>query len=75
MNKSIDWTLFVAVIFISIAGIITMNSFVEVNDFSQKQIVWLIFSSLIMLIASIIDWRFMKRTEAVTFIFIILSFN
>lgn len=62
---SIDWILLLGATLISIAGIITMDSFASENIFFIKQIIWLIISIFIFFVASQIDWRFIKKTEII----------
>ncbi len=72
--ESVDWILFGAIFFICIAGILTMNSFLpshggEVNNLFFKQIIWVSISLIVLCVASIIDWRFLRKTGSITFIF------
>jgi len=81
INYSIDWVLFGALLFISVAGILTMNSFLPAqagaeNDvLPMRQIVWLTLSSLVLLMASLVDWRFLRRSSSVIIIFVISCFT
>lgn len=73
-NDSFDWVLFGAVFFIAIAGILTMNSFVPTQGesvFSYRQILWLLFSIVVMLVASLIDWRFLRRSSMAVIVFVV----
>lgn len=65
----IDWPLFVGALFLSIAGLITMNSLSGDNSFFHRQIVWLLISIVVFFGASIIDWRFLRRTGTIMGIF------
>lgn len=75
LKRSVDWLLFGAVFLISIFGIITMNSFLPSDDssggriFFDRQILWLIVSSLVLFGASMIDWRFLRKTGYIIFLF------
>lgn len=77
MLGNIDWLLFGSAAFISVVGIVTMNSFLPLptgtggENFSQRQIIWLLLSSAVFFGASIVDWRFLRGTVAVTAIFLI----
>lgn len=66
----VDGLLFGSAIFISIAGIITMNSFTGDNPFSERQIIWLGISIVVCLGATLIDWRFLRDTKFVTGIYL-----
>jgi len=70
IKYSIDWLLFGSMFFISIAGILTMNSFVDESILFVRQIIWLMISIVVLFGASLVDWRFLRRTESIVFIFI-----
>ena len=79
ITHSFDWLLFGAMFFISVAGILTMNSFLPMQAGSEnvlflRQIIWLVISILVMLLASLIDWRFLRRSESVVILFSISCF-
>jgi rod shape determining protein RodA len=65
----IDWPLFISAIAISLAGLVTMNSFVSENSFFERQILWIVLSIIVFLIASHFDYRFLRRSITVTIIF------
>ena len=69
--KNIDWVLFSSVILVSLAGLITMNSFGSQTNFFDRQIVWLCLSILVFFTASCIDWRFLKNTKIVVGLFVL----
>jgi rod shape determining protein RodA len=66
----IDWLLLLALVPILGVGLVTMNSFVGVNTFFEKQIIWLVIAVAIFFIASFVDWRFLRRTDILVFLFI-----
>ncbi len=70
INASIDWLLFGAVFFISVAGILTMNSFTEEKVLFFRQIIWLAISIVAMSSFSMVDWRFLRRSEAIVILFV-----
>ena len=76
INYSFDWVLFGALFFISIAGILTMNSFLSVQagvgigSLFGKQIIWLIISILALFLASFVDWRFLRRSGSIIVLFV-----
>ncbi len=74
IGRSVDWLMFGAIVFISIAGILTMNSFGGENGFFERQIIWLSVSSITLFVVSTIDWRFLRRSEFVMIIFGISCF-
>src|SRR3989344_3220829 len=73
IKNSVDSVLLVPAVLISIGGIITMNSFVGENGFAERQIVWLAVSVIVFFLASLIDWRFLRRTKVIVFIFVVSS--
>lgn len=67
--RHIDWTLLVAALFISGAGMVTMNSFQSSNAYFEHQIIWLMVSLAIFFILSSFDFHFLRRTGVVVGIF------
>lgn len=65
----IDWLLLGAVFFISVAGILTMNSFVDQNNLFTRQIIWLLVSIVVFIVASLVDWRFLRRRDSILVVF------
>jgi rod shape determining protein RodA len=66
----IDWYLFVPALLISLAGLVTMNSFSAEDYFFSRQRIWIIISLVVFLCASAVDWRFLRRTSVVLPIFL-----
>jgi len=69
----IDWILFISVLFLLFAGLITMYSFVGDNYYANRQIIWIVASLLIFFIFSLIDWRFLKDSWLLVILFFIAS--
>jgi rod shape determining protein RodA len=67
----IDWILFGLALVISLAGLLTMNSFEGQSYYYHRQIIWIIISVVVFFVASIIDWRFLRRTTVVTWLYIV----
>ncbi len=67
--RSVDWLLFFAVLLVSAAGLVTMNSFVSENYFFEKQLISLSISILFFFICTQIDWRFLRKTGVIVSIF------
>ena len=65
----VDWYLFVPALLISLAGLVTMNSFTGDDYFFSRQSVWILVSVIVYLLASAVDWRFLRRTRVVVPIF------
>ncbi len=68
----VDWYMFVPAILISLAGLVTMNSFSGENYFFFHQSIWLLISILLFFITTRVDWRFLRRTRVLAPIFIII---
>ena len=76
VSSRIDWLLILFILPIIIAGLVTMKSFApleDAGDFFSKQIVWVLASVAIFFIFSFIDFRFLKRTDVLVFIFFLNS--
>lgn len=69
-DTSIDWILFFALVPIVGAGLLTMDSFVGAeNYFFGRQILWIGVSLTVFFLFCTIDWRFLKRTDVLLFLF------
>src|ERR1035437_410193 len=71
--KRIDWLLVLFVMPIIAAGLVTMKSFTSLEnagDFFNKQIIWVLLSLAVFFIFSFIDFRFLKRTNVLVFLFL-----
>ncbi len=66
----IDWVLFFASFLITCAGLVTMNSFTGDSYFFEKQIIWISISPLLFFSLSLIDFRFLRRTQVVVSLYI-----
>lgn len=70
-----DWVLFFTALIISLAGLVTMNSFQSIGEaqvasyFFDRQIMWLTVCVVVFFVASQIDWRFLRRTSVITTLF------
>jgi len=75
--KRIDWMLVFFILPIVLAGLFTMKSFSPLENggtFFDKQIIWVFISFAVFFIFSFIDFRFLKRTDVLVFIFLFFSF-
>ncbi len=66
----IDWVLFGATLPLLGAGLITMNSFVGTDAYFTKQLTWIVVSIIIFFTFSMLDLRFLKRTEIIATLFV-----
>jgi len=74
----IDWILFSSAIVVSLAGLVTMNSFLQTGDVATlndhlfgRQLIWFSVSLLAFFVAKSIDWSFLKNTRIVVTLFIV----
>lgn len=65
----IDWILVSAMFLLSLAGLVTMSSLGGDSIFFDRQIVWLVISFGIFFIFSLIDFKFLRRTQVIVWIF------
>jgi len=75
VSKRIDWLLVFLIIPITLAGLFSMKSFgvdLSSNNFFEKQIIWIAVSFIVFFLASFIDFRFLKRTNVVVFLYVFL---
>ncbi len=76
VTKQIDWLLVFFVLPIMAFGLFTMKSFVPAEsegNFFERQMIWILVSFVIFFIFSFIDFRFLKRTDILVFLFIFFS--
>ncbi len=73
IKNSIDWSILIPAVLVSLSGIVTMNSFVGNNNFAERQVIWLLISVFVFIIASLVDWRFLRRTKVIVSIFVFSS--
>lgn len=76
ITKKIDWIMLLIIAPILLSGLVTMKSFVPEEGqvaFFDKQIVWISISLIIFFVFSFLDFRFLKRTEALVSIFLFFS--
>ena len=74
ISKNIDWILLGSVILVSLAGLVTMNSFSGNSQFFSRQIIWLFISVIVFLITSLINWSFLKNTRIIVILFLLSVF-
>src|SRR5687767_2855791 len=68
----LDWYLFIPALLLSLAGLITMNSFAGENYFFYRQSIWILVSVIVFFFATALDWRFLKRTTVLVPLFLLL---
>ncbi|MBI4068398.1 rod shape-determining protein RodA [Candidatus Kaiserbacteria bacterium] len=65
----VDWVLLGAVALLSLAGLVTMHSFSAENPFFDKQVIWIVAGITLFLIASLVDYHFLRATTPVAIVF------
>jgi len=74
--KRIDWLLVFFILPIIAAGLVTMKSFTSLEntgEFFNRQLIWIFVSFSVFFIFSFIDFRFLKRTNVLVFLFVLTS--
>lgn len=69
---SIDWIMLFSATVMVFFGLVTMNSFVGINYYFEKQLIWLVVAILTFWITSLVDWSFLKRTQVLVALFGVL---
>ncbi len=67
--KDVDWVLISCVFLLSLAGLVSMNSFVSTSNYFERQMIWLAVSLFVFFAASTINWSFLKNTKVITILF------
>jgi len=70
----IDWLLFLFLLPVLGAGLVTMKSFTEATPYFSHQLVWIGISFFVMFALSYVDFRFLKRTDVLVALFLFFSF-
>ncbi len=68
---SVDIWLILAVVFLSLLGLVTMYTFGGDNSYFERQIVWIVLAIGALLIAIIPDYRFLRSGNTTFFLYII----
>ncbi|MFA6397887.1 MAG: rod shape-determining protein RodA [Candidatus Paceibacterota bacterium] len=72
-KTGVDWMLFFLTFPVLGAGLVTMTSFVGQTNFFGRQIVWILIGFAIFFSFSFIDFRFLRRTNVLVFLFLLFS--
>ena len=67
---SIDWFVIGVTLVIALFGLFTMKTFNGADNFFNKQIIWIAISVFVCIVASLTDFRFLKRTGILVGIFL-----
>jgi rod shape determining protein RodA len=74
--KRIDWMLVLFILPVILAGLVVMKSFVPEEgaiNFFNKQIIWAVVAFAVFFFFSYLDFRFLKRTDVLVFVFLLFS--
>lgn len=71
IGKNTDWVLFLAILPLLAGGLLTMSSFSGENYFFLRQLIWVAVSIVIFFVISQIDWRFLRKSEIATGLYIV----
>ena len=77
--RNVDWLLFIFLLPILAAGLVTMHSFVgdtslaAQTDFFEKQLIWVALAFLIFFSFSFIDFRFLRSSNVVIFLYLFFT--
>jgi len=71
----IDWILFLATMPLLAAGLISMRSFGGESDYYfTRQLFWIGISVFVFFAFSLVDWRFLRKSELLAGFFVLISF-
>lgn len=66
----IDWPMLLSAVGISLAGLVTMNSFSIENSYFEHQVIWIVISIAVFFLFSLIDFRFLRRRDTIIALFV-----
>lgn len=67
----IDWLLLGSALLISLAGLISMESFSSASPFADRQLVWIGLGLVSFFVVSALDLRFLRRTSVIVFLYVL----
>ncbi len=70
--RGFDIWLFSCALLLSLLGLITMYSYHEHNVYFNHQILWIVLSSIFLLIASIPDYRFLRTSNSIFYAYVVI---
>ena len=71
---AIDWVMVGSLLPILGAGLVTMNSFTGQSGLFEKQLAWISISFILFFLFSFFDFRFLRRTPVLVWLFSISTF-
>jgi len=73
ISSGVDWLLILFILPVLGAGLVTMKSFTENTPYFSHQLVWILISFVVLFALSLVDFRFLKRTEVLVVLFLLFS--
>jgi rod shape determining protein RodA len=64
-ESSFDWLLVVVPVLLTLAGLVTMNSFSGTQPFFERQLVWTLLSVGVLFVVSYVDARVLRRSNVI----------
>lgn len=71
-KTKIDWILLAAIVPLLAAGLVTMHSFSGEDHFFSRQLLWIGLGLVVFFSASLVDFRFLRRTGVVTVLYSVM---
>jgi len=68
--RRIDWILLAAIVPVVGVALISMSSFVRSNYYAPRQVLWALIAFGVFILASNIDWRFLRRTSVIVLLYV-----
>jgi len=70
-SANLDWILIGSLVPIISFGLVTMYSFVDSSQYFTRQLLWLGASVFVFLVLSMVDLKFLRRTQVVVWLYVI----
>ena len=67
---ALDWVMITALVPLLLAGLLTMNTFTQNSYFFERQLIWIGISLGVFFVFSLIDWRFLRQSSVVAFLYV-----
>ena len=70
---NVDWPLLLFILPVLCAGLVTMNSFTGQSVLFNHQLIWIIISVVAFFVLSLLDLRFLKRTDVLVVLYVLFT--
>ncbi len=71
--KRVDWILLLSAVFITLLGVSVMSGFSENNTFATRQVIWLVLSVFVYMVALNLNFDFLKNGRLLLVLFTLIS--